>query len=122
MILLFAITTTGQLATVYLGNMAREDMIKESEASSLTVSTYISAELKRIEGAAQSLAGSPWIAPALISRTTRDIEHANSALDSYNTALNASVSYLIDVNGITVASSNRNVSESQKESDMSKPL
>ena len=36
------------------------------------------------------------------------MEHANSALDRYNSSLNASVTYLMDADGMTVASSNRN--------------
>jgi diguanylate cyclase (GGDEF)-like protein/PAS domain S-box-containing protein len=43
-----------------------------------------------------------------MSKRDLDIEHANSALDRYNSALNASVSYLMAADGITVASSNRN--------------
>ncbi|MDP2816571.1 MAG: PAS domain-containing protein, partial [Rectinemataceae bacterium] len=63
--------------------------------------------LNHFEGAVKSLAGSPWIVPALLSKRDQDIEHANSALDRYNSALNASVSYLMDANGMTVTSSNR---------------
>ncbi|MCX5856069.1 MAG: PAS domain S-box protein, partial [Deltaproteobacteria bacterium] len=39
---------------------------------------------------------------------SRSAYHANSALDRYNSALSASVSYLMDADGMTVASSNRN--------------
>jgi two-component system C4-dicarboxylate transport sensor histidine kinase DctB len=53
------------------------------------------------------MAGSPWIGPALISRNDENIAYANSALDRYNSALDASVSYLMDSAGTTIASSNR---------------
>ena len=107
-LLLLAVLFAGWLATDYLGRMARQEIIGENQASVLTLSTYISSTLNNLEGAVKSLAGSPWIAPALLSKGAQDIEHANSALDRYNSALNASVSYLMDADGMTVASSNRN--------------
>ncbi|MGA2525543.1 MAG: diguanylate cyclase [Smithellaceae bacterium] len=107
MILLLIVAVAGWLATDYLGNKARQEIIGESRASVLTLSTYVSSTFANVEAAVKSLAGSPWIAPALISKRDQDIEHANSALDRYNSALNASVSYLMDADGMTVASSNR---------------
>ncbi len=86
--------------------------IRESQASILTLSIYVSSTFTTIEGAVKSLAGSPWIAPALMSKRDQDIEHANSTLDRYNSAMNASVTYLMDAHGMTVASSNRKDSDS----------
>ena len=107
-ILLLIVAVAGWFATGYLGNYARQEIIGESQASVLTLSTYVSSTLNNIEGATKSLAGSFWIPPALMSKRNRDIEHANSALDRDNSAFNASVSYLMDADGMTVASSNRN--------------
>ena len=112
MILLLIVVVTGWFATVYLGNKARQEIIGESQASVLTLSIYVSSTLNNIEGAVKSLAGSPWIAPALMSKRNQDIEHANSVLDRYNSALNASVSYLMAADGMTVASSNRHDQDS----------
>ena len=107
-ILLLVVAVAGWFATDYLDNTARQEIIGESRASALTLSVYVSSTLNKFEEAVKSLAGSPWIAPALLSKEERDIEQANSALDRYNSALNASVSYLMDADGTTVASSNRN--------------
>jgi diguanylate cyclase (GGDEF)-like protein/PAS domain S-box-containing protein len=107
MILLLIVVIAGWFATKYLGNQARQEIISESRSSLLTLSTYVSSTFTIIEGAVKSLAGSPWIAPALLSKRDQNIEHADSALDRYNSALNASVSYLMDANGITVTSTNR---------------
>lgn len=107
MILLLIVAIAGWFATDYLGNKARQEIIGESQASVLTLSIYVSSTFRHIEEAAKSLAGSPWIAPALMSKRGQDIEHANSVLDRYNSALDASVSYLMDADGMTVASSNR---------------
>ena len=107
MILLLIVAVAGWFATDYLGNKARQEIISESQAAVLTLSTYVSSTFINIEGAAKSLAGSPWIASALLSKKDQDIEHANSALDRYNSAIKASVSYLMNADGMTVASSNR---------------
>jgi diguanylate cyclase (GGDEF)-like protein/PAS domain S-box-containing protein len=107
-ILLFIFFFAGWLVTDYLGNKARQDIIGENRASALTLSIYVSSALNTFEGAVKSLAGSPWIYPSLLSKGTQGIEQANSALDRYNSALNASVSYLMDAHGMTVAASNRN--------------
>jgi PAS domain S-box-containing protein len=107
MILLLIVAVAGWFATDYLANKFRQEIIRESQASILTLSVYVSSTFTHIEGAVKSLAGSPWIAPALISKRDQDVEHANSVLDRYNSALNASVSYLMDTSGMTVASSNR---------------
>ena len=107
LILLLIVAVVGWFVTDYLGNNARQEIIGENQASALTLSIYVSSTLNYLEGAVKSLAGSPWIAPALLSKRDQDIEHANSALDRYKSALNASVSYLMDADGMTVASSNR---------------
>ncbi len=107
MILLLIVFVAGFITTNYLGNKARQEMIRDSEASVLTLSVYVSSTFNNLEGAVKSLAGSPWIAPVLLSKGHEDFEHANSVLDRYNSALNASVSYLIATDGMTVASSNR---------------
>jgi len=107
-ILLLIVAVAGWFATDSLGNKARQEIIGESQASALTLSIHVSSTLNTLKGAVKSLAGSPWIASALLSKGAQDIEHANSVLDRYNSALNASVSYLMDADGMTVASSNRN--------------
>jgi diguanylate cyclase (GGDEF)-like protein/PAS domain S-box-containing protein len=107
MILLLIVAVVGWLVMDYLSNKAREEIIGESRASALTLSIYVSSTLNNVEGAVKSIAGSPWIAPALLSKGDQDIEQANGVLDRYNSAINASVTYLMDVDGMTVTSSNR---------------
>ncbi len=104
---IFIVIVAGWFATDYLGNKARQEILGESQASVMTLSIYVSSAFTSIERAVHSLAGSPYIAPALLTKGEPDIELANSVLDRYNAAHNASVSYLMDVGGMTLASSNR---------------
>jgi diguanylate cyclase (GGDEF)-like protein/PAS domain S-box-containing protein len=98
----------GWLATGYLGDLARQEIVKENEATIKLLSTLLTDELQKHAGAAKAISGSPRIPPALISGNDQDLVHANSALDRYNSAMGASVSYLMDSEGKTIASSNRN--------------
>ena len=107
MILLIIVVVAGWFATDYLGNKARQEIIKDSQNDASTLSIHISDTLNNIEGIVKSLSGAAHIAPALLSKSDQDIKRANSTLDRYNAATNASVTYLMDANGMTVASSNR---------------
>ena len=106
MILLLIVVVAGWFATDYLGNKARQEIIEESRSSVSILSISLSTTLSKNEEAVKSLAGSPWIVPALLSKGENDIEQANSALDRYGSAFDA-ISYLMDADGMTVASSNR---------------
>ncbi|MGC9977434.1 MAG: PAS domain S-box protein, partial [Syntrophales bacterium] len=111
-ILVLIVAGAGWFVTDRLGNKAWQEIIGESQASVLTLSIHVSDTLNHFEGTVQSLAGAVWIAPALMSMEDQDIERANSTLDRYNSAMNASVTYLMDVDGMTVASSNRKDADS----------
>jgi diguanylate cyclase (GGDEF)-like protein/PAS domain S-box-containing protein len=108
MILLLIVAVAGWFATDHLGNKVRLEIIEQSRSSALSVELYISSTLQNIKAAVKTLAGSPWIAPALISKRDREFDRANSTLDRYNDASNAAVTYLMNTDGMTVASSNRN--------------
>ena len=108
-ILLLIVVIVGFVATDYLGNKARQEIISESQASVLTLSTlcilYILQPLKAPLNPCPEL---PHITLALFCKRDQDIKNANDVLDRYNSAMNTSVAYLMDTNGTTVASSNRN--------------
>jgi two-component system, NtrC family, C4-dicarboxylate transport sensor histidine kinase DctB len=98
----------GWYATGYLSDTARQGIVRENESTLTLLSTNLTDELEKHTGAAKAISGSPWIPPALISGNEQDIARANATLDRYNAAMGASVSYLMDNTGKTIASSNRN--------------
>jgi len=112
LILLFIVACAGWFATGYLGDKARREILEYNESRISLHSSHLTAEFEKIEKAVKLLSGSPGIAPAIISRKETDIANANSALDRYNSSLGSSVSYLLNSNGKTIASSNRNDSDS----------
>ncbi len=107
LILLTLVVGAGWFVTDYLGTKARKEILEDNQATSLLLTTHLTGELRKIEGAVKALSGSSPIPAALISRGDQDIARANKSLDRYNSALDVSVSYLMDVNGLTVATSNR---------------
>jgi PAS domain S-box-containing protein len=112
-LLIFLIVgASGWFFTGYLVQTARQYVKSDAQNASVIISLSLMNEVKRIEGVVESLAGSPFILPLLLSRNPANIEKANSALDRYQHSLGASVCYLIDKNGITIASTNRNTPES----------
>jgi diguanylate cyclase (GGDEF)-like protein/PAS domain S-box-containing protein len=112
LILLPIIVVAGWFVTGYLGDRASHEILNENESAISVISIHLTDELNKIEGAVKALSGSPWIHPALTSRKDQDIVRANSALDRYNSALDVTVSYLMDSSGMTIASSNRNAPDS----------
>lgn len=112
LILLFIVAVTGWFTTEYLGDKARQEIIEYSESIVSLHSAHFTAEFENVEKAVGILSGSPYIASALLSGKDRDIANANSALDRYNSNTESSVCYLMDGNGKTIASSNRNDSDS----------
>jgi diguanylate cyclase (GGDEF)-like protein/PAS domain S-box-containing protein len=107
MIAVCGVMVSGIWITAYLVDKARQQLIRDHEAAALTISTFLSAEFTKIEGAVRTLAVSPWIAPALVTESKKDLEQADSALTGYQRSLGATVCYVINRQGITIASSNR---------------
>jgi len=65
-ILLLIVAVAGWFATDYLGNKARQEIIGESQAAVLALSTYVSSTFTNIEGPLN-----PW--PVLLDRSCTDV-------------------------------------------------
>ncbi len=100
--------SAGWLVTQNLGNQAINDLIRNNEDQVNLLSSHLLLELNETEHAVKAIAGSPWIAPALITLEKEDLDRANSVLDRYKKSMGASDCYLLDMKGKTIASSNRN--------------
>ncbi len=119
---MFALLTTlaiilglGSVLTLYLGEWAhkRHEKVKaEAQEFANIVVSRLNTEFKRMEDGVTSLAESSWLPEALQRFDDRDQEEINALLDRYRDTLNASVVYLMDKNGKTIASSNRNAPDS----------
>ena len=115
---MFAMLTTlaiilglGSVLTLYLGDWAhkRHERVKaEAHEIATIVVSRLNTEFKRMEEGVISLAETSWLPQALQGTDAQDQARINNLLDRYQENLNASVCYILDGNGVTIASSNRN--------------
>ncbi|MBU4448493.1 MAG: PAS domain S-box protein, partial [Proteobacteria bacterium] len=104
---LAVILAGGWFLTQFLGNLAWQQVRKDSLTHNQLAIQRLTFEIQEAQEAVRSMSGSPWIAPALRSGTPQTLAQANSVLDRYQQRFGASVAYLMDASGATIASSNR---------------
>jgi len=109
---LAVILVVGWFWTDFLGNLAREQLQKDSHNHSNLAIQRLAAELELGEEAVQSMSHSPWIGPALWAKSPETLARANTVLDRYQAHFGAAVAYLLDHQGNTIASSNRDAPDS----------
>lgn len=108
----FFLVLTGLLWSGFLFMKGLEHVRQKGFATVSIAAGRVGSILIQLEHGVTVMSGSPWIYPALLSGTQDDIDKANSVLDRYNSGLEASVSYLMNKDGLTIASSNRGASDS----------
>jgi|GEM_PF-1207483 len=106
------VTMGGWFFTGYLVDHARRALKTNVDDANLIISLHLINELKRVESAAVAIAGSPLTLPVLQANNPANMEKINNILDRYHKSLDAAACYLIDANGLTLASSNRNAKDS----------
>ncbi len=111
-LLCMAVATAGWFFTGYLVELATQAVKKNVADANTIISLHLVNELKRIEGAAVAVSGSPLTLPVLQSRNQENIDKANNILDRYHKSLDAAACYLIDSSGVTITSSNRHAKDS----------
>ncbi|MCK9375384.1 MAG: diguanylate cyclase [Syntrophobacterales bacterium] len=109
---LSAILISGWFLTQFLGQVARDQIRKDGVGQSKIIIQRLTFELGEAEEAVKALSGSPWIGPVLESKSAETLARANSVLDRYQQRFGASVAYLLDKTGTTIASSNRGAPDS----------
>jgi len=91
-----------------VGESAKKVVMRDSENIQTILYNRLADSLLREEEAVTALAGSPLLPQALTNGSRADIAKANTALDRYCASFNLSVCYLLNMKGVTIASSNRN--------------
>ena len=106
------ILVAGWFFTQFMGNVAREQVRKDNVTHGKLIIQRLTFELEEAEAAVKAMSGSPWISPALWSRSPQTLAQANSVLDRYQTRFEASPAYILDQTGTCIASSNRDAPDS----------
>lgn len=84
---------------------------KLKDEANLTIAalkTAVEGKISKVDAGLSALCGSPWVASYLKNPTTENLINLNSVLDRYHKSFDVSIVYLLDTNGNTLASSNRN--------------
>ena len=105
----------GSILTLYLGEWAQKKQEKvkaEAHEYATIVVSRLNTEFKRMEDGVTALAETSWLPASLRYPTEDNLEKINALLDHYRSTLDAAVCYLMDKNGKTIASSNRNAPDS----------
>lgn len=106
------LTAAGWFFTGSLVEMATRTVKEDVHDANLIISLNLINELKKIQNAAVAVAGSPLTLPVLQKNIPDNLEKANNILDRYHKSLDAAACYLINQEGLTLASSNRNAKDS----------
>jgi PAS domain S-box-containing protein len=111
-VLLLITLFSGFLLVRFLEGVGSGYLREQSEDVMEAMTTGVQNELQSAQSAAGAMAGSPWVLPAFLDPSPSNVENANSVMDRYNANLGFSVCYLLDLQGRTIASSNRNAPDS----------
>ena len=98
---------TGWVFTQHLGDVATQDKRDDYEHDLKMVRLALMDNIVEAERFVKILSNSPLIIPAFLSKTLQNIDQANAFLDVFSETGPESVFYLMDLQGLTIASSNR---------------
>lgn len=102
----------GYITTIKLVNNEKINLKDEALLTLISLKTAIEGKISKVDAAVSTLCGSPAVLDFFENPTENNLEDLNATLDRYNNAFNVAVVYLIDSNGTTIASSNRNSKQS----------
>ena len=97
----------GWLLTQRLGNEALQAERSNQEYKGEVLQGIMLNKMAEADQLVAVMSGCPWIVPALATGQPGRVREANEVLDRYSQTLPQSVCYLMDLKGVTIASSNR---------------
>ena len=101
----------GSVLTLYLGDWANKKHAQirtEAQEYAAILVNRLNVEFKRYEDGVKGMAETSWLALSLrYARDEENLDRVNTLLDRYKDSLGASVCYIMDRTGKTIASSNR---------------
>lgn len=113
--LALALLTTlafGWYRTEFLGHRAARDLEAHARSDAENLAVHIGDSLKISQMMAKDLAEYPTLTAALVSRSPGDLDQVNTILDQHQRNMGLAVLYLLDSEGLTIASSNRTARDS----------
>lgn len=107
-----ALVLLGWFTTQYFSDEATKEIRSTQQSYAKVLVRMMVDKMDEADHLVSTMAASPWLAPVLEHKDAQTLELVNSVLDRYSQALTGSVCYLMDLNGLTIASSNRHQADS----------
>lgn len=105
--LLAALILSGHFFTAKYTEYGEEEIVEENEPILATLAAKLEAEISVAHMAVEVMAQEPELIQALQAPNNESLSKANYILDQNNRVFNSAVCYLMDLNGTTIAASNR---------------
>ena len=97
----------GSALTGFLGSVADKSFKEATDREAKLVVAVLNDYLDKVENATKALSQADSMIAALSSGSPVDLERANRVLDNYKSSLDMSICFLLDKDGLVIASSNR---------------
>jgi diguanylate cyclase (GGDEF)-like protein/PAS domain S-box-containing protein len=107
-----ALLLLGWFTTEYFSDEAAKEIRSNQASHAKVLVRMMMDKMEEADHLVTTMAASPSIAPALERADVQSLKLANSVMDRYCLALEGSVCYLMDLKGMTIASSNRSQTDS----------
>ena len=107
-----ALLILGWFTTEYFSDEATKEIKSIQVSHAKVLVRMMMDKMEEADHLVTTMAASPWIAPPLEHPDVQGLALANSVMDRYCQALEGSVCYLMDLQGLTIASSNRSQADS----------
>ncbi len=98
---------TGWFVTQYFGRVATREVRSGQEHHGQVLQFVLTDKMAEADRLVTTLAGSPGIVSYMASRTTQNRDQAHAILDRYSASLPGAIMYVMNREGLTIASSNR---------------
>lgn len=112
LLILLSVAVGGTIYFRSLKEAVRSDIVGDADADIQNLADRIAVSLSESQRISAALAGLKELRVVLTMTNAETLRHANAILDLFRSTIEADVCYLIDRTGNTIASSNRNTSES----------
>src|ERR1700687_4326531 len=98
----------GWILTGFLGRVAEKEFKEKVNREANLIVAFLNDNLNDVDNAAKALSQVEPMGAALSLGSPADLAYANKVLDRYKSSFEMSVCYLLNRNGLAIASSNRN--------------
>ncbi len=111
-LILITLVVAGFYFSDHLKQIGMKYLRDQGEVSVKSMISGVENEMHAANATAKAMAGSPWILPLCLDPNGIHLDRAHQVLDRYGSSFGFSVAYLLNRDGVVIASSNRGAPDS----------